>query len=336
MELRSVFTQGDVAYLAHLCHDCRACYQACPYTEPHELAIDIPALMAAERERTYRRHARPSWLYGAFTRGPVGIVLLTIALIAGFVLLEAAVSAPGVLISRSRDGFYGVVSHAAMAIPGLLLAALVLLVTARGARGFWLEIGPNRSRTRVRAWLGLVGEIASLRWMRGGGEECFFPDEQQPSPTRRHLHALVMYGFLATFAATASAFVAEEGFGQKPPYSVVSVPVLLGLIGGIGLVIGTAGLILQKRAHAEAQTSNVSRTDDLLLITLLAVSLTGLALLCLRNHSIMGTLLIIHLATVATLYVTMPYGRFLHVTYRAVALRKSVNERHSDADPYAM
>ena len=34
LERRSVLREGDLALLANLCHDCRACYQACMYTPP--------------------------------------------------------------------------------------------------------------------------------------------------------------------------------------------------------------------------------------------------------------------------------------------------------------
>jgi len=45
LERRNSFLEGDILYLANLCHDCRACMPACPYTDPHEFAIDIPTVM---------------------------------------------------------------------------------------------------------------------------------------------------------------------------------------------------------------------------------------------------------------------------------------------------
>ena len=36
MERRRLFTDGDVSYLANLCHNCGACYHACQYAPPHK------------------------------------------------------------------------------------------------------------------------------------------------------------------------------------------------------------------------------------------------------------------------------------------------------------
>jgi len=55
-------------------------------------------------------------------------------------------------------------------------------------------------------------------------------------------------------------------------------------------------------------------------------SLTGLALLVLRNQSVMGSLLIVHLGAVLALFVTLPYGKFVHGIYRTAALVKFARE----------
>ena len=68
LERRNVFLEGDVLYLANLCHDCRACMPACPYTEPHELAIDIPGVLAQVRKETYATYAFPKAIGEVFVR----------------------------------------------------------------------------------------------------------------------------------------------------------------------------------------------------------------------------------------------------------------------------
>jgi citrate/tricarballylate utilization protein len=60
---------------------------------------------------------------------------------------------------------------------------------------------------------------------------------------------------------------------------------------------------------------------------LVAISITGLLLLALRASATMGALLIVHLALVMTLFVTMPYGKFVHGIYRFAALLKWALER---------
>jgi citrate/tricarballylate utilization protein len=67
--------------------------------------------------------------------------------------------------------------------------------------------------------------------------------------------------------------------------------------------------------------------DNVFLTLLLTTALTGLFLLVLRETAAMGSLLIIHLAIVALLFLTLPYGKFAHVAYRYAALIKNAREQ---------
>ena len=46
-----------------------------------------------------------------------------------------------------------------------------------------------------------------------------------------------------------------------------------------------------------------------------------------RETSVMGTLLIVHLGMVAGLFITAPYGKFAHVVYRYAALVRYAMEQ---------
>src|SRR4051812_26782310 len=59
LERRTKISDGDTIFLANLCHDCRACHQACMFTLPHEFAINIPAVLSEVRATTYARYAWP-------------------------------------------------------------------------------------------------------------------------------------------------------------------------------------------------------------------------------------------------------------------------------------
>ena len=58
------------------------------------------------------------------------------------------------------------------------------------------------------------------------------------------------------------------------------------------------------------------------IVLLLLTSLTGLALLAWRETAAMGLLLVVHLGVVMALFVTLPYGKFVHGIYRMAALIK--------------
>jgi citrate/tricarballylate utilization protein len=52
---RTVLSAGDVSQLANLCHDCRACYDACMYTAPHEFDLNVPAVLTEVQLADYQR-----------------------------------------------------------------------------------------------------------------------------------------------------------------------------------------------------------------------------------------------------------------------------------------
>jgi citrate/tricarballylate utilization protein len=135
------------------------------------------------------------------------------------------------------------------------------------------------------------------------------------------LHMLVFYGFLSALAATIAAFILQDFFNELPPYPILSVPVVLGSVGGVAMIVGATGLLYLKarsdRAPADEQTLNL---DWVFLLSLDVVSITGMFLLVLRETPLMGLLLVVHLATVLALYVSAPYGKFAHFVYRYAAL----------------
>ena len=131
-----------------------------------------------------------------------------------------------------------------------------------------------------------------------------------------------------TFAATCVATVYHYALGWLAPYPYASVPVLLGTAGGIGLLVGPAGLLWLGLHRDPQHGAPQERTMDRGLIGLLfGTSLTGLALLAWRDTGAMPTLLAVHLGFVLAFFATMPYGKFAHGFSRAAALLRWSIER---------
>jgi citrate/tricarballylate utilization protein len=107
---------------------------------------------------------------------------------------------------------------------------------------------------------------------------------------------------------------------------------VLGTTGGVAMVIGTSGMLYLKwRSDRDPAAASMLNMDVAFLVLLFLTSLTGLLLLAFRETSAMGTLLVVHLATVACLFITAPYGKFAHVVYRYAALvRYAVEQRRID------
>jgi citrate/tricarballylate utilization protein len=66
--------------------------------------------------------------------------------------------------------------------------------------------------------------------------------------------------------------------------------------------------------------------DEGFIVLLLLSSLTGLVLLVFRETAAMTLLLIVHLGVVLALFLTLPYGKFVHGVYRSAALLKHALE----------
>jgi citrate/tricarballylate utilization protein len=121
-------------------------------------------------------------------------------------------------------------------------------------------------------------------------------------------------------------------FGWQAPYPLISLPVLLGISGGVGLIVGPAGLLWVKYKRDlepvdEAQTG----MDVSFLALLLLAGVTGLSLLALRQGEWMGIVLALHLGSVMALFLILPFGKFVHGLYRLAALAQFHLEtaRHS-------
>ncbi len=117
-------------------------------------------------------------------------------------------------------------------------------------------------------------------------------------------------------------------FGWVAPYELPSLPKLLGVVGGVSLMIGTAGLWQLNRRRDPLHGDDAQKPMDLGFIALLfLVGASGLALAALKTTPALPLLLCLHLGAVMGFFATMPYGKFAHGVYRSAALLKWAIER---------
>jgi citrate/tricarballylate utilization protein len=330
MEMRRVFGDGDLNYLANLCHGCGACFIDCQFSPPHAFDVNVPKALEDVRAQSWAAYAWPAFGAELFARNLTAIGLGTALSVAAFLIGFVAWQQPGAVFGPHAGDFYVLMPHGAMA--GLFGAAFVYAVVAlaMGVRRFWREAGPAAHVTL--AALRQAGQDAGrLRYLDGGGDGCFSNEgkSDQGRPDRRRLwHHLTFYGFLACFAATSVATLYHFALGRPAPYPWYDLPVLLGTAGGIGLVIGPAGLFLSKLAREPAlRNARLFGADTAFIAMLFLTSLSGLALLVFRDTAAMGTILAVHLGLVFAFFLTMPYGKFVHGLYRFAALVRYAQER---------
>jgi citrate/tricarballylate utilization protein len=333
LERRTAFQEGDLTFLANLCHDCRSCLYVCPFAPPHEFGVNIPLVMAEARDLTYRRYAWPQPLAQTIGRRRdvlVGLLLALLIIIVGASLLAAG--PVGLVSVQSGAGaFYEIVPWWWMFAPAMLVSIYGIVAVAVGVRRFWHDTAHRRGPVGVRDVAGAAWDAGTLRYLEGGGPGCDYPDDV-PSGKRKWLHHLVVWGFLAAFASTTSAFVAQEVMGILPPYPLLSIPVVLGTVGGLMMILGAAGFVwLKGGSDPEPASPPAQEFDRLFLFILIALNATGLVLLAFRGTALMGLLLDLHLALVFGFLITAPYGKLVHGAYRYAALVQDRLEQRAEA-----
>ncbi len=326
MERRLTFGGGDLAYLANLCHNCGECLYACQYAPPHEFAVNVPRTLARIRFETYQAYAWPRLLARMFERqGVATSLLLSIGL--GCLLWALAVKTDGA--ARVDDAqFYAVIPHHVLVGVFGGVFGLAVAILAVGLLRFWRHADEHPlGLSHAGGWIEALRDILTLRNLHAHGADCTYAGEEQRSPWRRRCHHLTYYGFLLCFASTSVAAVYHSAFGWEAPYGYLSVPVLLGTAGGVGLTAGPLGLLWLRRGRDADLSDPAQRGADVGFSVLLVLSsVSGLALLAGRGSAAMPQLLVAHLGTVLALFVTLPYGKFVHGVYRSAALLKNALE----------
>lgn len=207
--------------------------------------------------------------------------------IPNWILISLGLIVPALLAGRGGN-FYSVIPKATMVGLFGIVSLLVIALCAAGLIRFWRECGqsPAFIATPLR-------DVLMLRYLDRG--------------PRRWFHHLTFYGFALCFASTCTAAFYEDALGLRAPFGYFSVPVILGTSGGLALLAGTLGMVAMK--HRSSFT-----------VLLLLTAASGLALLALRQTASMSFLLVLHLGIVLALFLTMPYGKFVHGIYRSAAL----------------
>jgi citrate/tricarballylate utilization protein len=330
MEMRRAFSDGDLNYLANLCHGCGACYTDCQFSPPHEFNVNVPRTLAIARAESYAAYAWPRAFSALFARNGLVISIITALSVAAFIFGFAAFNDRQVLVGihTGPGAFYKLMPHGTMA--ALFGAAFLyaLIALAMGVRAFWRDIGEPVGRLADAGSLWqAIKDAGQLRYLDGGGVGCVNADER-PNDKRKIFHHFTFYGFALCFAATCVATLYHYLLARAAPYPWWDLPVVLGTLGGIGLLVGPAGLFAEKwkrdPALVDAQRAGM---DTAFIAMLFLTGLTGIALLLWRDTAAMGPLLALHLGVVFSLFVTMPYGKFVHGIYRYVALVRYAQER---------
>lgn len=368
MTRRLDFHKDDIHYLANLCHNCGACLHACQYAPPHEFAVNVPQAMAQVRVQTYADYAWPRALGALYRRNGLVVSLALATGLALFLLLSVwrtgtlwHIPLAGnfyaifphnllVILFGSMFGFsvlalsMGVRKFWCMQQPAQphVSAPSNADANAQSTQSNKKYIGkrPFSQKNRAQAATKLIAsarreaayDALSLKYLGGAnvtaeGEGCPNADDAA-TQWRRRFHHMTTLGFALCFASTCVATLYHYLRGVQAPYALTSLPVVLGIVGGIGLLIGPAGLCwLKVQRYPQHGDSAQNAMDYGFMALLFLTSLTGLALMLWRETGAMASLLAVHLGVVMALFLTLPYGKMAHGFYRCAALLKFAIEK---------
>ena len=321
MELRLEFNTANLDYLANLCHNCGSCYHNCQYAPPHAFNLNVAAVFADLRQENYAAYAWPAPLGRLFANNGLWVSIIT-ALMIGLFLGAGSLLTGADFFSAHPNQFYGVISHNVLVTLFGSVGIFVLLALSLSIRKFWRAMSlPSPFSLDWGSVRAGVKAALSLKYLDGGnGQGCSYPNEK-PSMLRRWFHQATFWGFMLCFAATSVATLMHYGLQLPAPYGYLSLPKLLGITGGLGLIVGPIGLMVLKRKADSAVKGRLNAgMDSSFLVLLLATSVTGLLLMLVSKSTWVGPALCLHLGFVMALFLSMPYGKFVHGFYRLIAL----------------
>jgi len=313
------FADGDLTQLANLCHNCRGCYYACQYTAPHEFDLNLPAVLAQVRTDSWERLAWPGPVARLFQRSGVA---LAAAMVLGLAVIFWIMQ---VWQPSGGEGFYAYLAHTVMVAIFLPAFLFPLLAIALSLRAYWREV--NGAWPQISQITQALRDAGRMRNLDGGqGQGCNFESGDRYTNARRHAHQAVMYGFLLCFASTSVATFMHYFLNMPAPYSLFSLPKLLGISGGLLLVVGCIGLaVLKTKADPDLGDRRVWGGEMGFILLLGFVGLSGLVLYAATGvPTAVPVLLALHLGSVLSFFLLMPYSKMVHGFFRLAALVRDV------------
>ena len=295
--------------------------------------MNVPQAMAQVRGQTYADYAWPPALGALYQRQGLTLSLALAAGLALFLVLGAMLQGGGLDALWGANlgaNFYHLFPHNLLVGLFAPVFLFVVFALAMGVRRFWRDVTPATSGAPLSApaTLEATDAVLRLKYLDGGhGDGCHNEDDAY-TLKRRRAHHLTFYGFMLCFAATSLATVYHYVFGWAAPYDLPSVPKLLGAVGGVMLMLGTAGLWHLNRTRHALHGDAQQKPMDLGFIALLfLVSSSGLALWLARSTPALALLLCLHLGAVMALFATLPYGKFAHGVFRTASLLRHAIEK---------
>jgi len=310
-----------------LCYQCNDCSTNCPRkAKPGDV-------LAAIRSYIYKHYSFPSFM-GKALASPKALPILTLVPI---IILFSMMSlfAPDANVDGIKDfmqtatvDYNLFLPHSSVDVLFVLGNIFIFLFAAIGFVRFWkgLQVeGAAKKKSLIRAAMEVVIEII----MHGHFFQC------ETNKARSWGHILLLGGFVSAMITTGAVFVFIfiphylHLLGMESLHSFFELPIDLphpvkwiGALGGVGLMVGGAMLIIRRWQDKDAVGAN-GYTDYLFLYIIFFTGLTGMLSWITRVIGIPMLAYVnyfIHMVFVFMLLWYMPYSKFAHMIYRTLAL----------------
>jgi quinone-modifying oxidoreductase, subunit QmoC len=311
-----------------MCYQCNDCTKHCPRdARPGDV-------LAAIRSYIYKHYSFPSFM-GKALASPKALpilVLVPILILFGMMMAFAPDVAPadGVkdFLQTATVDYNIFLPHSSVDALFVLGNFFIFLFAAIGFVKFWKGLhvqGAEKKTSFISASIATLAEIIK----HGRFFEC------ETNRSRSWGHIFLITGFVGAAIATGAVFV----FVFIPHYltllglqgieSFFHVPINLphpvkwiGIIGGTGLMVGGAMLIIRRWGHQDEVGAN-GYMDYFFLYVIFFTGLTGMLAWIMRVVGVplvAYTTYFIHMVFVFMLLWYMPYSKFAHMIYRTLSL----------------
>ncbi len=322
IELKRNFTEEDIIYVANLCHDCRGCYYACQYAPPHTFDINIPKILGTLRLETYKKYKKSNFSKKIIENPSlfsIGIFIISFLFyLASFVIYSGKIN-----LLQQYNSFYKVLPENFLIITMLIPFTVSLILYVKDLFSYCDYIGVKKADFfKISTHIKSLKSIIFLEFLDGGSYGCNYPNEKY-SFSRKIYHQLVFFGFAIAFISTLLAAFMSHILNISPPYSITSLPVIFGTIGGVLILLGLTGLIyLRTKMDRIPYADNINSMDTNFILILLFIVITGFLILVFRATSFMPLLFITHLSFVITFFIMLPLNKLQHAIFRYASIYK--------------
>jgi len=310
-----------------LCYQCNDCSVHCPRgARPGDV-------MAAIRAYVYKHFSYPSFM-GKALANPAALPLLLlvpILILIACIILSAPRTADGAFLFAQAGqaiDFNIFLPHSTVDALFVIGNIIIFLMAAIGFNRFWKSLQSNEDVRQVSfykaAWQTIIEIITHKRFMK-----C------EANKPRSTAHIMVLAGFVGAMITTGLVFI----FVFVPHYlhllgldrfqSMFAVPLdlphpvkFLGALSGLMLFLGGGILIFRRLGNKDEVGAN-GYADNLFLYMVFFTGLTGMTSWLLRavgTANFAYASYFAHLVMVYFLLWYMPYSKFAHMIYRALAL----------------